>query len=87
MARTGELGAYNSRFAAEKCLFANRRVRGGASGDARRRRLVLKSGGELFYVAEQEVDAVDVLVDVPVAAVPALAGQPALNGTKPLPGG
>ena len=45
----------------------------------------LKSGSELFYVAEQKVDVVNVLVDV--AAVPALAGQPALNGTKPLPGG
>lgn len=47
----------------------------------------LKSGSELFYVAEQKVDVVNVLVDVPVAAVPALAGQPALNGAKPLPGG
>lgn len=41
-----------------------------------------KIGSELFYVAEEEMHAVDVLIVVPAAAVQTQADQPILDGVR-----
>lgn len=35
-------------------------------------KLADKADGELFYVIEEEMDAIDVFVDMPMTAIPAL---------------
>lgn len=44
---------------------------------------MIKADVELFYVAKEEMHAVNVLVDMPVTAILALIGEPAFDGAEP----